>query len=166
MKVDLKNLFNGSEERLDISTALRFDDLLYSTYHPIKDAVSVTGCVYAKADVVHLDLTVSFTFHGFCDRCAQEIERPMQFLVQKILVEKLQQETDADVYLVVKNNLLELDSLIEEEIILFLPSKILCKEDCLGLCYQCGQNLNEGTCNCKKDVDPRMEVLLQLLDEK
>ena len=59
-----------------------------------------------------------------------------------------------------------MDEFITEEVNLFLPSKILCKPDCKGLCYKCGKNLNLGDCGCKKDVDPRMEALLQLLDEQ
>ena len=46
-----------------------------------------------------------------------------------------------------------------------LPSKFLCDDDCKGLCPKCGANLNEGPCECKKDIDPRFEALLSLLDE-
>ena len=44
------------------------------------------------------------------------------------------------------------------------PMKVLCKEDCKGVCQFCGANLNEGQCSCKKPVDPRLEALKQLLD--
>ena len=40
-----------------------------------------------------------------------------------------------------------------------------CSEECKGLCPTCGKNLNHEKCNCKKEVDPRMAALLQLLDE-
>lgn len=45
-----------------------------------------------------------------------------------------------------------------------MPTKMLCKPDCKGLCCKCGKNLNDGPCDCQKDVDPRLEALLQLLD--
>ena len=92
----------------------------------------------------------------------------MSFPVKKILVPKLANDADADFdeYVVVPNGILDLNEFITEEIQLFLPSKILCKPDCKGLCYKCGKNLNFGNCSCKKDVDPRMEALLQLLDEQ
>ena len=46
------------------------------------------------------------------------------------------------------------------------PSKILCKEDCLGLCQRCGKDLNEGDCGCKDDeIDPRLAPLAKLLAE-
>ena len=44
---------------------------------------------------------------------------------------------------------LELDGGIKDEIMIDYPMKILCKENCKGLCYRCGKNLNEGPCGCK-----------------
>ncbi len=45
---------------------------------------------------------------------------------------------------------IQLDGALKDEIIIDYPIKILCKEDCKGLCVQCGKNLNEGPCDCKK----------------
>ena len=59
---------------------------------------------------------------------------------------------------------LDLSDLLREELLLFFPTKMLCKPDCKGLCCKCGKNLNDGPCDCQKDVDPRLESLLQLLD--
>ncbi len=75
-------------------------------------------------------------------------------------------DADFDDYIVVESGVLDLDELVEEEVQLFLPSKMLCSDDCKGLCAKCGKNLNLGKCDCKKDVDPRMAALLQLLDEE
>jgi uncharacterized protein len=59
---------------------------------------------------------------------------------------------------------LDLLAPVEEEIMLEMPSRTLCKDDCLGLCQKCGKNLNEGDCNCdKKEVDPRLAILKTLL---
>lgn len=45
--------------------------------------------------------------------------------------------------------IVEVDDDIKQELIFSFPLKILCKENCLGLCPVCGKNLNEGKCNCK-----------------
>ena len=51
------------------------------------------------------------------------------------------------------------------DLLLALPTKHLCREDCRGLCPHCGKNLNEGLCGCREDkVDPRLAVLAQLMD--
>lgn len=164
MKIDLTNLFNGSSRKKVIDYRLDLNNLIYSTYNPIKDDVIVKGCVYSKADVVYLDIDISFAFYGFCDRCAEDVKKEFDFNVKRIIVEKLQNENDD--YIVVNNRELDLDELVSEEVSLSLPNKILCDENCKGLCPKCGTNLNFNKCDCKSDVDPRMAALLQLLDEE
>lgn len=166
MKIDLTELFNGSVDKKDIDYRLDLSNLTYSTYKPIKNDVVVKGSVFSKADVVYLDVDISFDFFGFCDRCAEDVKKSFDFKVKHIVVEKLENENDDDDYIVVKNRELDLDELVSEEVSLSLPSKILCKEDCKGLCPKCGANLNVKKCDCKSDVDPRMAALLQLLDEE
>lgn len=167
MNIDVSGLLNGGSKPIKFSYTLNLEDLVYSTYNPVKKGAKIKGSVYEKAGVVYLNADISFKFFGFCDRCAEEIVKDMGFKLSKILVSKLANDADADFddYVVVSNGVLELDDLVTEEIQLFLPSKMLCKPDCKGLCYKCGKNLNFGDCDCKKDVDPRMEALLQLLDE-
>lgn len=166
MKIDLTNLFNGNDEVISIDYTLNLNDLIYGTYNPIKNGATVKGSAYQKADVVYLDISVSFQFEGVCDRCAEEVSKDMSFNLNKILVSSLANDVDYDDYIVVENGVLDLDELVTEEVQLFLPSKMLCNDDCKGLCYKCGKNLNYGKCDCKKDVDPRMAALLQLLDEE
>ena len=49
---------------------------------------------------------------------------------------------------------------VQDQILLTLPAKAICQEECRGLCPQCGQNLNRGTCQCSgKVIDPRFESL-------
>lgn len=166
MKIDLTDLFNGSKSEIKINHTVDMSDLIYGTYSPVKNGVSVKGRLFSKADIVYLDINISFVFNGFCDRCAGELTKDFSIAVNKIVVEELQNERDDDDYIVVNNRTLDLDALVNEEVSLSLPSKILCSDDCRGLCPQCGTNLNVSKCDCKKDIDPRMSALLQLLDEQ
>lgn len=166
MQIDLTNLFNASSEVIKVDYNVPLADFEYSSYKPLINGADVSGRAYCKADVVYLDLSISFDFVGVCDRCADEVKKRYSLDINKIVVPRLENENDDfDDYLVVENNLLDLDDLVYQEIQLFLPSKMLCKEDCKGLCSKCGKNLNFEKCSCKKEVDPRMEALLQLLDE-
>lgn len=55
---------------------------------------------------------------------------------------------------------LDVDSLVTDEILLQFPAKVLCGEDCRGICPKCGKNLNQGECGCDRDpVDPRMAAI-------
>lgn len=56
-------------------------------------------------------------------------------------------------------DVVDLEPLIKEQLILAVPYAPLCREDCLGLCAQCGADLNQGSCGCEKPIDPRFEAL-------
>ena len=58
-----------------------------------------------------------------------------------------------------------LDAFMESEISFNMPTKILCKPDCKGICKVCGKNLNEGDCGCDQFVpDPRMAAIKDIYD--
>ncbi len=62
---------------------------------------------------------------------------------------------------------LDVDALVHDEILMNWPAKILCKDDCKGICPVCGQNLNEGECGCDTFVpDPRMAVIQDIFKNK
>lgn len=54
---------------------------------------------------------------------------------------------------------LDLEPLFREQFVLAIPYAPLCREDCKGLCPQCGTDLNSGTCTCEKPIDPRLAAL-------
>lgn len=62
-----------------------------------------------------------------------------------------------------RNDEIDLSGVVSEQVMLELPMKPVCREDCRGLCDQCGANLNEGSCDCDKSrIDPRFSVLVEL----
>lgn len=164
MQLDFTNLLNSSDDVIDIDYIMNSDDFMYDTYKPLKNGVVVKGRAYQKVGVVYLDLDVKFDFFGVCDRCMDDIEKSYSFSLNKVVVQKMENDNDDyDDYVVVENNILELDDFISEEIHLFLPTKMLCKEDCKGLCQGCGKNLNYEKCECVKEIDPRLASLSDLL---
>lgn len=52
--------------------------------------------------------------------------------------------------------------IVLEQLQIEIPMRILCKEDCAGLCERCGTDLNEGPCECEKAPDPRWGALAKL----
>jgi uncharacterized protein len=56
----------------------------------------------------------------------------------------------------------DLEPLFREELVLAVPYAPLCKEDCKGLCSQCGADLNSGACGCRPPIDPRLAALTKL----
>jgi len=67
------------------------------------------------------------------------------------------------VYLPMDADKIDLTAELRDYAVLSIPMKNLCKEDCLGLCYKCGKNLNEGECDCEKtNIDIRWQPLIEL----
>ena len=98
-----------------------------------------------------------------CDRCLEPVKFPFQLKFIKNV--DLQESDDAQSDELDEKNYidgynLDVDKLLYNEILIGWPMKILCSEDCKGICNVCGQNLNEGTCDCEDtSLDPRMSVI-------
>jgi uncharacterized protein len=161
--ISVKNVFNDESVRLQIDTDVDFSHITVGETPVFKTPVSVNGVIYNRAGVVILEYTAKFTYNAPCDRCAKEVERDFTFDFEHILVSQLNNEDTGD-FLVVEDMQLDVDKLVTDDVLLSLPEKYLCKEDCKGLCSQCGANLNDGECGCKPLVDSRLEGLLDLLD--
>jgi uncharacterized protein len=60
----------------------------------------------------------------------------------------------------------ELEDILREQVLLAVPIKTVCREECKGLCPQCGKNLNTGECQCEPVAgDPRWDALKGLRDK-
>ncbi|HEX3051918.1 MAG TPA: DUF177 domain-containing protein [Aggregatilineaceae bacterium] len=99
---------------------------------------------------------------GECVRCLTPTAVPVTFELEELFAYPPSAEAE---YAVDDTGILDLGPLLREEAILALPIGVLCRPDCAGLCPECGQNLNEGTCNCELDIDPRMESLRSYFNE-
>lgn len=164
MLLQLKPLFMGEKERLPVDAALDLSALEYQGERPFQSPVKVTGEVINAAEVVTLRMVIRYRFDGRCDRCAEPFSREEELEAEHILVSSLENE-DNDDFLLLENYQLQLDEVVVTDLLLALPTKHLCREDCRGLCPRCGKNLNEGLCGCREDkVDPRLAVLAQLMD--
>lgn len=93
-----------------------------------------------------------------CSRCIEKFNYELNLNIR----ERISTNTDDkdDELIFIDNSKLNLHGIIIDNIIMSLPVKRLCREDCKGLCQVCGANLNYVTCNCKgEDVDPRLAKL-------
>lgn len=160
----LESLFNGGIERIELDFAYDFSQIEYNGVFPFTTPVTLKGEITNRAGLVEIDAVASFDFSAPCDRCASETEKHFDVPVKHGLVSSLNND-DNDDYILVENMELDVEALTLEDIYLFLPSKYLCKEDCKGMCSQCGTNLNEKSCECKKEIDPRWASLLSFMDE-
>ena len=164
MIIELESIFNTEGMKYPFDYELSLSGIEAYGYSPIVDPVKVKGQIENKAGIVTLTANAELVYEAPCDRCAKDVKREFNFPVEHTLVVALE-SGENDAFLEVPNMRLNLDELVEEDVNLALPTKYLCNDECKGLCPMCGRNLNEGQCDCKAPVDPRMEALLKLLDE-
>lgn len=165
MVIDLEYIFNNEGSARTFDFSLDLSDVFIDKNKPFPKPFKVEGKVFNKTEVVRIKATAVTLGRMQCDRCAGDINERLEVPIEHILVATLNDENNDD-FIMVEKFSLELKPLVTEDIFLALPSKILCKDDCKGLCINCGKNLNTGQCSCQKPVDPRLEALKQLLDNQ
>ena len=108
------------------------------------------------------------TFGLACDRCLRDVDYTFDLSFDNVVVspdytgDDLEDEDSLEL---VEGYHLNVDELINNELLLNWPMKILCKEDCKGICKVCGKNLNDGACGCDDFVpDPRMAAIKDLFN--
>lgn len=96
-----------------------------------------------------------------CDRCLKEVPVKLPLTIDKELaLEQDDSYGNEDDFIdqagYMDGYQLDVDQLVYGEILTGWPAKVLCREDCKGICSMCGANLNEGSCGCSAAPDPRM----------
>lgn len=103
-------------------------------------------------------------FESECARCLVPFPLSLTVLLDDLTFALPQTFSKAYLYRVSEDGWINLDRALHEQILLSIPIRVLCRPDCGGLCSQCGQNLNTGTCDCQEQTgDPRLAVLRDLL---
>ena len=113
--------------------------------------------------------TTELTIEIPCDRCLEEVPTTFHIDIRrrspsrKILRSWMREMEEID-YLIGFN--LDIDKLIYGEILVNWPMKVLCREDCKGICKVCGMNLNKGNCDCQRtELDPRMAAIQDVFNK-
>ena len=105
-----------------------------------------------------------------CDRCLDEVEMTFPVCIDRKVplgdLKDTDEAPDKDELSFLDGCMLDVDKLVCDEVVVALPSKVLCREDCKGLCSNCGANLNHETCSCGHDPsDLRMAAIQDIFRE-
>ena len=151
MILQLREIFQIEGMHLPVSYEITPEELSEVRGYTFAAPVAVSGEFYNRAWIVTLKYTVSCTLDVVCDRCLTELKRDYSYDFSHTVVPSLQSEGDIyDTYLVAQHDSIDMNETAISDLLLMLPTKMLCREDCKGLCDICGCNLNERTCNCRK----------------
>ena len=166
MLLGLSKIIDSPGASVPFSTSVDLSDLRYGISCPVSEPVLAQGVVRNTAGVLLMKGSVTTTIHGICDRCAAEFTRDIDFPIDVVLVTELASEENEDEWVFpLVGDSADLDDIVRTVFVLNLDSKLLCKDDCKGLCCRCGKNLNDGKCTCEKELDPRLAALRQFLAE-
>ena len=163
MLLNVKKIINAPGEKIDFQFDMDLSDVDFGGRYPVQKAVVVTGDVRNVAGMLLLQFTASTILNSVCDRCLKEFENPKSIHYETMVADELEDEDNDEILLLEEDGTIDLDELARTMFILEMDAKTLCSEDCKGICPGCGVNLNQGSCTCQKETDPRLAALAQLL---
>ncbi len=132
-----------------------------------KEPISLTITNLGNKTVM-MECSTNVSLKLYCSRCLKDMIYPMNIAVSKEIDFNLTEEERAEGldetnYITGYN--LDTDILIYDEILLGFPLKLLCRQDCKGICKTCGVNLNVNTCDCDNtEYDPRMSKIRDIFN--
>ena len=129
------------------------------------EKVSVEGVAISENDVIVINASIKTKLKLNCSRCLDTFIYPIDIDIEERFTNNKELQ-DEEGIIFVEGDVLDLSLIVENSIISTLPIKRLCKEDCKGLCSQCGENKNVENCSCLDyDVDVRLAKLRELFGE-
>lgn len=166
MLLNLKRVFLNEGACEHIRHSLNFAEIEIDGVFPFKSPIQASVTAENLAGAVELTCKVELDYEKPCDRCTADTTKHLSMMFKHKLVVSLSGSENDD-YIEAPHYTLNLDELLTADVLLELPIRHLCKEDCKGLCQKCGKDLNEEECSCdKSQIDPRFEVLKQLIDSE
>ncbi len=169
MVLDVRPLLRGEKNKLTFDYMLAPIPMDRVSF---KDDAHVSGEITNSAGYMQLHAEAHLAYETECDRCLDAVSGELVLAFERVVADEgtlteEQIEDNVDEYVIVENGKLDIDEQLAEAMLLDFPRKILCSDDCKGLCPKCGKSLNHGDCGCvKKEIDPRLAVLATLLEKK
>jgi len=169
MRIEMENLEGGKG---DFAHVYNPEEL-----NPVDERVKLTapatvnGKIRLAGNEVFVNGHVDTRAQVECDRCLKPIELPVNADFELEYINGSEYEssgvaelTEAEMSVsVFDGEALDVDEIVKEQILLAVPTRMLCREDCKGICPQCGVDRNTGECNCvTEDIDPRWAALKNL----
>lgn len=171
MQIHLSDISSSEGKRIQRTAEFEMDAITFQSgtfpvlsKEPVELTITNTG-----EKKLEIEATGKITVGIPCDRCLEDVpvDIPLQInrkLDMKLTDEERVNDLDESSYLTGMD--LDLDRLVYLEVLMSWPSKVLCREDCKGICSQCGKNLNFGPCDCTEEPkDPRMAAISDIFSK-
>jgi len=163
MRLDLRDIINIPGAGVSFDYEPDLSDAVSGSVRGVRNT-RASGGVANRAGVLHFTADVDAVLECTCARCLKDFEKHVHTRVETTLSDREQDSDDPDKYLL-EGDAVDADEIILTDFILNMDQRVLCREDCKGLCQKCGADLNEGPCACKKEIDPRLAALRRLIED-
>lgn len=169
MLVNLTDVFSSEEKVVKKEFSLDMDTFTYNgeKYPVIKqEPISMTFSNISTGKAL-VEGSGKLTFDMKCDRCLTEVpyEMDLQFSYEVFSPDNLSENSEDDEQNFMEGYELNVVNLVNNEILMSWPMKVLCKPQCKGICTVCGKDLNTGECGCDTFVpDPRWAALKDIFN--
>ncbi len=169
MILNMGPILRGEITRMDISYELTPEPVFDVTF---PENAHVEGTLTDDAGYMRLHLTATLPYRGQCARCLTPVEGVFTLDFERTVaaegtISEEQLEENIDSYVMIRDGKLDVDEPLREELLISFPMRLLCDEDCEGLCPKCGKPRREGDCGCPtKEIDPRLAVLQNWVDKE
>ena len=167
MFINLSNVLSEPHRPVEETVSLTLDEIcMKHGKFPVVDKSDVhVKVTFIKDKQLEIIGDTKLWIEIPCDRCLETVTEEFQLDFTKRVDLSVSDEDNAfsdefDESNYIDGYTLDVDMLVYNEVLIGWPTKILCRNDCKGICNVCGQNLNQGTCDCDDtSLDPRMSVI-------
>lgn len=171
MQINLSELFVCKGKVMQYEVPIEMDEFVtaagkYSLTQKMPLQLTITHSKNRNLKICgKLDLHMTIP----CDRCLEPVDNHLQITFERDVDANATEEEriealDEQPYINGYN--LDVDQLVYGELIVNIPMKVLCRQDCKGICNRCGANLNYETCACDvTELDPRMSVIRDIFNQ-
>jgi uncharacterized protein len=166
LRVDLREL--ARDGAVETQGELRQDDAaLEGTELRLQEPVTVRGRLQSIGEGrFYWQGTARTVVQGECRRCLIPVATPLQLEIGALFTEDSDARDDPDSYPVAPEATeIDVTAAVREELVLAAPRFVACRDDCKGLCPQCGKDLNAGPCDCAPATEARWRPLQALKDK-
>lgn len=166
MLINLSKILSTPSVKEDFSVPLAFDAIQFmgSTYPVLDKQEVLIQAENTGKNKLHLQIETKLTLVLSCNRCLDEVPWECQIQLEKDY-DKSDKNDEWNQESFIEGNNLDVERLISSELLPKIPMKVLCKENCKGICPVCGTNRNKKDCGCDQSVpDPRMAAIQDIFN--
>lgn len=166
MIINVAGIIKELGGKLEVSGAVSFEatDFLGEEF-VFSKPLDIKGTISNNGESLVLKAQAEGMVDVHCARCLKPLTVKINFPVEETFLQGDGEVSEDEDVILFSGNEIAIDDVVMNHFLMNAAGKYLCKEDCKGLCAECGADLNEGDCDCNKDViDPRWAALKEIMD--